>query len=192
VERVRGLVDPVGSKPVWALVEVGHPSQQSSGGSIEGPEIKAAVWSSLIHGARGIVYFNHSFGGDCISQHVLRDTCGDAVRPWVEAVNRQIEDLAPVLNAPFVDGFATSDQGIDVAARLHDGNLFLMAGSTSVDPQQVEIKLACGKAHTAVVLGEDRNIPITDNAFQDDFDDANAVHLYQLVGGDTCGLSGRP
>ncbi len=190
VERVRALVDPRGSKPVWALIEVGHPFQESRGGFIEGPQIRAAVWSSLIHGARGIVYFNHSFGGDCVSQHVLRESCGDMVRPWVEAVNRQIKDLAPVLNAPFVDDFVSSSQGVDVAAKLHDGGLYLMAGSTISGPQRVEMKLACGEAQTAVVIGEGRSVPISNNTFHDDFADANAVHLYQLVGGDACGLTG--
>ena len=60
--------------PIWAYVELGHPLG-TNGGQITPDQAAAAVWSSLIHGARGIVYFNHSFGGSCQTQHILRDTC---------------------------------------------------------------------------------------------------------------------
>ena len=103
-QQLRSLIKPAFSKPVWAFVEVGHPFTENDAPTITGPEIRAAVWSSLIHGARGIIYFNHSFGGTCPTQHILRDPCGDEVKPWVTAVNRQIAGLAPVLNAPFLDG----------------------------------------------------------------------------------------
>ncbi|WDF34215.1 hypothetical protein PTW37_04630 [Arthrobacter agilis] len=191
VDRVRSLVEPEGSKPVWALVEVGHPFQEESGGSIDGPEIRAAVWSSIINGARGIVYFNHSFGGRCTTQHVLREPCGDAVRPWVEKTNRQITALAPVLNSPFVDGFATSHQEVDIAAKLSDGTFHLLVASTGDGPQRVAIDLACGGSRTAVVDGEGRSIPVRDGVLVDEFDDANSVHLYTLLGGGTCGLDNR-
>lgn len=188
IDRMRELVEPEGSRPVWALVEVGHPFQEPAGGSIEGPEIRAAVWSSIIHGARGIVYFNHSFGGDCTTQHVLRGPCGDTVRPWVEGINAQIALLAPVLNAPFADGVAASSQDVDLATKLHDGALFVLAASTGDGAQEVTIDVACSGALTAVVIGEERSVPVTDGAIRDVFTDANAVHLYELVGGDTCGL----
>ena len=122
VDRVRSLVTPAASKPVWSFVEVGHPFTQADAPTITGPEIRAAVWSSLIHGARGIVYFNHNFGGDCQTQHVLRGPCGDAVRPWVTDVNAQIARLAPVLNAPFLDNALSHGEGIDAAVKVHDGS----------------------------------------------------------------------
>ena len=101
---MRSLVSPRGSKPIWNFVEVGHPFTENDAPTIQAAAIRAAVWHSLIAGARGILYFNHNFGGPCQSQHVLRDSCGAAVRPTVKAVNEQIKRLAPVLNAPFADG----------------------------------------------------------------------------------------
>ena len=74
VDRVRSFVEPSGSKPVWALVEVGHPSAQADAPTISPAQIKAAVWSSLIHGARGIVYFNHS-----LEARVSRSMCSGTV-----------------------------------------------------------------------------------------------------------------
>ncbi|MBT2538213.1 hypothetical protein [Arthrobacter sp. ISL-69] len=167
IERLRSLVTPAKSKPVWAFVEVGHPFTEADAPNISGPEIRAAVWSSLIHGARGIVYFNHNFGGDCQTQHVLRDPCGDAVRPWVTDVNAQITRLAPVLNAPFLDNALSHGEGIDAAVKVRDGSLYVLAGA--------------GAAVT--VLDENRTVTMADGAFSDHFADGNAVHLYKIDGG---------
>ncbi|WP_197410526.1 hypothetical protein [Arthrobacter sp. EPSL27] len=184
IDRVRSLVNPSGSKPVWAFVEVGHPAGEADAPTITGPQLKAAVWSSLIHGARGIVYFNHSFGGPCQSFHVLREPCGDDIRPWVTAVNRQITGLAPVLNAPFLDGALAHGPGIDTAVKVHGDDLYVFAGSAQAGPQTAELILAClaGASVPATVLDEDRTVTLSNGVFRDTFDDGNAVHLYKIGG----------
>ncbi|MDQ0894281.1 hypothetical protein [Agromyces ramosus] len=187
VEHVRSLVEPPGSKPVWSFVEVGQPFGDSGRPAVTGPQIRAAVWSGIIHGARGVVYFNHSFGGGCASENVLRDACGDEVRSEVTALNAQLTELAPTLNAPFVDGLVEVGGDADVAVKLHDGGFTVIAGSTRQDLQQVEFTSGCRDAATADVLGEDRSIPVTDGRFSDEFADGDAVHLYRLDGG-SCGL----
>lgn len=184
VSRLRSLIQPALSKPVWAFVEVGHPFTENDAPTITGPEIRAAVWSSLIHGARGIIYFNHSFGGDCQTQHILRDACGEEVRPWVTAVNRQITGLAPVLNAPFLDGALAHAARVDTAVKVHGGDLYVFAGSAQADRQEAEFSLAClsGATVTATVLDEDRTVAISNGTFSDSFEDGNAVHLYRIDG----------
>ncbi|MFK0000761.1 hypothetical protein [Paenarthrobacter sp. NPDC090522] len=184
VERIRQLTG--GNQPVWAFVEAGHPFEDSpAAATITGPQLRAAVWSSLIHGARGIVYFNHSFGGDCVTQHVLRDCPGD-VRPAVTAVNHQIKQLAPVLNAPFLDGAATASGPVDVATKLHNGQVYVFSGANTQAAGQATFHLACGGS-TAVVIDENRTLPVTDGTFTDSFADGNAVHLYRIEGGTSCG-----
>lgn len=184
VDRVRSLVQPAMGKPVWAFVEVGHPFTQADAPTISGPEIRAAVWSSLIHGARGIVYFNHNFGGDCQSQHVLRDPCGDAVRPWVTDVNGQITRLAPVLNAPFLDNALAHGEGVDAAVKVHEGSLYVLAGSAQAGQQDALFQMPClaGTDAALTVLDENRTVAMTKGSFSDHFADGNAVHLYRIDG----------
>ena len=94
-------------------------------------EVRAAVWHSLIAGARGVIYFNHSFGGPCLSHHVLRDVgCYAAVREMVKSVNAQIKTLAPVLNAPTVEGWTTTPS-VRAMVKWYDGRFFVFAGSTN-------------------------------------------------------------
>ncbi|MFC8302331.1 DUF4082 domain-containing protein [Specibacter sp. NPDC057265] len=188
IDRVRSLVSPAASKPVWAFIEVGHPFSEDDAPTITAAQIKAAVWSSLIHGARGIIYFNHNFGGGCVSQHVLRDACGAQIRPGVTALNAQIKSLAPVLNAPFLDGAATSAGEVELSVRVHEGSLYLFAAATASGSQRVDLSLKCSNATSAAVLGENRSVPVVNGVIADTFADGNAVHLYQLNGSNSCGL----
>jgi hypothetical protein len=188
VDRVRQLVEPAGSKPVWAFVELGHPSVEDDWPTITPDQVRAAVWSSLIHGARGIIYFNHSFGGDCESQHVLRDPCFAAVRAAVTRLNRQITRLAPVLNAPFADEVTTVAGAVDTMTKFAHGRLYVVAGSGQAAGQRAAFTLACVGDGTVTVVDEDRTLPMRSGRFTDGFADGNAVHVYRVDGPDTCGL----
>ncbi|MDQ0925751.1 hypothetical protein QF038_004259 [Pseudarthrobacter sp. W1I19] len=189
VDRVRSLVQPAGSKPVWAFVEVGHPFSESDSLTISPAQLRSAVWSSLIHGARGIVYFNHNFGGQCQSQHVLRDECGTAIRPTVTAVNNLITKLAPVLNSDSITGLVTaSSKDIEYSVKASMGHFYVFAASTRPGPQTVTFSVACGRPNQAEVLDENRSVAVANHAFADTFSDADAVHIYRLDGGNTCGL----
>jgi hypothetical protein len=179
VDRVRSLVEPAGSKPVWAFVEVGHPFSEDWAPSITGPQLRAAVWSSVIHGARGIVYFNHSFGGSCESFHLLREACGDGLRPWVAEVNRRLVELAPALNAPFLDGALTVDGQVDTAVKVDGAVQYLFAAATEDRSADVSFDLRCAADGPVTVIGEDRELRLVGGTFVDRFADGDAVHLYR-------------
>jgi hypothetical protein len=183
VDRLRSLVSPGGSKPVWAFVELGQPFDASTG-TTTGPQIRAAVWSSIIHGARGIIYFNHSFGGDCRSFHLLREPCAQQTRADVSVLNRQLAELAPVLNAPFLDDAVRHSDTVHSAVKVHDGALFILTGSAQAAAQEELFEIPClaKGGGTVTVLNEDRNIEMENGAFRDAFEDGNAVHLYRIEG----------
>ena len=189
VARTRSLVSPAGSKPVWALIEVGHPFTEADAPTISGSQIRAAVWHSLIAGARGIIYFNHSFGGRCTSQHVLREACGAAVRPIVAATNARLRSLAPVLNAPtLTSGFGHS-RSTRALAKFHAGHFYIIAGSAENARSTSTFAIPCVGNAVVTVLDERRKIRMTKGRFRDAFATGNAVHLYRIDGGSDCGLS---
>jgi hypothetical protein len=185
VDRVRSLVSPAGSKPVWGFVEVGHPGTE--GTTVAPAQVAAGVWSSIIHGARGIIYFNHSFGGPCQTQHALREPCYAAVRAVVTTVDSQITALAPVLNAPFADGVVKGSSGVDVSTKWYDGHFYVLAGSNTASAQTASFSLPCVGGASVTVLNEKRTLPVTGGTFSDTFADSNAVHLYRVDGGSSCG-----
>ena len=103
VARMRFLDGLDGQRqPIWNFVETGHPFSDSQNGarSIAPAELRSAVWHSIIAGARGIIYFQHSFGGPCAGDnHTIRTNC-EGTRPIVTSVNAQIKQIAPALNGP--------------------------------------------------------------------------------------------
>ena len=159
VDRVRSLVSPAGSMPIWAFVELGHPG--TNGGQITPDQAAAAVWSSLIHGARGIVYFNHSFGGSCQTQHILRDSCYSTMRARITSLNAQITRLAPVLNAPRVDGLTTVSGAVDTLTKWSNGSLYVFAGNQTAASTTARFSMPCVGNATVTVLDENRTIPMS-------------------------------
>ena len=51
--------------------------------------------------------------------------------------------------------------------------------------------LPCVGHANAAVVGENRTIPVRKGVFSDNFADGNAIHIYRINGGSTCGLQGR-
>lgn len=181
MDRIRHLDGLDGERqPVWAFVEVGHPFAEADAPTINGGQIAGAVMNSLIHEARGILYFNHNFGGPCISQHVLRDDCGKAVRPAVTEINRRITALAPVLNSPSYEW--DFNPALDTMLKAHDGSFYVFAmpgvdGGTGTQRLTLPPGLRGSRAE---VLFENRSVPIISGAVEDAFAEEYSYHVYRI------------
>ena len=119
--------------PIWDVIEVGWPFTESAtqgGRAITPAQTRAAVWHSLIAGARGIEYFQHSFGGPCQGHFVLRDNaCYQPMIDMVSSVNAQIKSIAPALNGPKLTSGFTSSQSVRAVAKWDGEHLYVLAGS---------------------------------------------------------------
>jgi hypothetical protein len=195
VDKLRFLDGMDGQrKPIWNFVEVGHPFENTAGDgtarSITPPELRAAVWHSIIAGARGIIYFQHSFGGPCMTHHALRatGTCYAGVQTMVTSVNGQIKALAPVLNAPTVTSGTSTSPTIRTLVKWHAGHFYVFAGSKENQSSTGTVSIPCAANATAVRLGETGTLPVTAGSFSDQFPDGNTIHIYRIDGGSTCGL----
>jgi hypothetical protein len=184
VDRLRALNAMGGSrKPIWNIIEVGWPASESAAQNARAilpAEIKAAVWHSVIAGARGIIYFNHSFGGPNPSQHCLREPAYAAARAAVKSTNALVTQLAPVLNAPFADGFVNASPSVRTMAKFYNNKYYVFAGSKENEAGMPVFSLSQVDRGTASVIGENRTIPISDGQFSDSFADGNAIHIYRI------------
>jgi hypothetical protein len=168
-------------QPIYAFIEDGHPFTEADAPLIDGDKIAGAVMNSLIHEARGIIYFNHNFGGTCISQHVLRDPCGAEARVAVTRVNDQIRQLAPVLNTQSLQ--YTFSPAMDTMLKAHDGSfyIFTMLGrGTPTGSQTLTLPDGLDGA-SAEVLFEDRSVPVVDGQLTDTFAAENSYHIYKIT-----------
>ncbi|GAA0450271.1 hypothetical protein Ade02nite_59400 [Paractinoplanes deccanensis] len=181
MDRMRELDAADGRRqPIYAFVEVGHPAKEDAAPTITGDQVAGAVMNSLIHEARGVIYFNHSFGGSCESQHVLRDCGKDTTRPKVTETNTRIRELAPVLNTQSYQWVFNPD--LDTMLKEHDNQMyvFAMPGRTGGTGAQ-GLTLPATSATTAEVLFENRSVPIINGVITDRFAEEYSYHVYRIA-----------
>jgi hypothetical protein len=165
-------------KPMWGWIECTR-FTGSSAGKPTPAEVTSEVWISLIHGAKGIGYFTHTWDPTYISGAVLLDT---PMVARIKDMNAQIHALARVLNSPTLAGFATVRSGnpgvpVDLMAKTCDGYHYIFA--VAMRPGDTRATFTAPVEGTVDVLGEQRGIPIAGGRFSDDFS-AYGVHLYRI------------
>jgi hypothetical protein len=167
--------------PIWAFVEVAHWS--SNGRQPLPAESRAAVWHSLIAGARGIVYFQHSFYGPCTTHHVLRENgCYQPMIETVTSVNALIKSIAPALNGPKLTSGFSANANVRAVAKWDGSRFYVLAGSAENASTTGSFAIPCVADATATVLGESRGVPVVAGAWSDAFAGGNAVHIYRIDG----------
>lgn len=190
VEAQRRIAAEKGKmEPVWTFVENGDPFEGADHHEITPDQMAGAIWSSLIHEARGVVYFNTSFNG-CVSSNNFRhpvyynSRCYVAMRARAKLVNDQIRQLAPVLNT---QSYLYSFNGqLDTMLKEHDGAFYIFAMPGGIKGGSAtgrhRLKLPPGlNGSTVEVLFEGRTIPIDSNReFADSFDAEYSYHIYRI------------
>ena len=139
-----------GNSPIYSYIELGGPWLEDTSASyyITPEEVNWAAWSSLIHGARGIVYFNHTFAGPAQTNDILATPFYQTVQPGqtvsiytqVDRTDALITQLAPVLNSPTALGYVSTNKpgyenevvksefsGIETMAKYHNGQFYIFA-----------------------------------------------------------------
>jgi hypothetical protein len=168
-------------KPIWNVVE--STGYDSPDGRPTPEQVRAQVWMSLIHGSKGIIYFAHVFSPKFIEAGLLADR---EMTEAVAALNRQIQDLAPVLNSPAVEGLArvsSSNEEVPLAlmTKRHGGAIYLFAAAMGDGPTRGRFTIEGLEGNVAAeVLGEERIIQVAGGQFADEFQ-GYGVHLYKIM-----------
>lgn len=169
-------------KSVWNCIECTHISNPEA--KATPAQVRAEVWMALIHGSRGLIYFVHQFKPVAREAALLDDP---EMLAAVTSINRQIHELAPVLNGPDVHddvSITSSTEDAPIAGMLkRRGNttyLFTVNLRDRATRASVTLRNAAARAE-ARVLGEDRKMNLRDRKFSDDFKPYE-VHLYQVSG----------
>jgi len=183
-----------GRKAVWNCIECTRINNPKAKATPE--QVRCEVWMSIVHGSMGLIYFVHEWQPRFNESALLSDA---QMLSAVTKINRQITELAPVLNSPTVEGLvspvlnsptveglvsvesARQDVPVAVMAKRHGGAVYVFAvcmrgGETSAKFAVWGLK----GQRQAKVLGEDRKIGTKNGAFKDDFKPWD-VHLYQFA-----------
>jgi len=158
-----------------------------------------AVWSSIIHGARGIDYFDHSFSGPQVSDMNVEETYFQTVQPGqsisiyaqIKATDAAIKQLAPVINSPNALGYvqispaASQYSGVEAMAKYYNKQFYIFAetrDSMTMTNIAATFTLADKAATNVTVVNENRTISVSNGVFKDTFASAATVHIYQING----------
>jgi hypothetical protein len=167
-------------KVVWNFVET---TNISSGRQPTPQQVRAEVWMSLINGSRGILYFVHRFAPRFEEAGLLNDP---GMLAAVTAINRQIRELAPILNRPTLAcavEVESSNLGvpIDTMVKRMAGVTYLFAACMRDSETTGTFHLIHPSAHgsAVTVIGEDRAMEVVDGWFSDAFE-PYGVHLYRI------------
>jgi hypothetical protein len=165
------------AKPVWAGIECTR-REKNSPRKPTAAEVRAEVWMALIHGAKGIVYFCHSFDPEDEAA-LLNDA---PMYEAVTAINQQVSSLAAVLNSSDVaEGVRvqSSDPAVPVAmmAKTFGGQTYIFAVSMRAAVTTATFSLPVSA--DVEVIGENRSLKLSGGKFSDRFE-PYSVHLYRI------------
>jgi hypothetical protein len=167
-------------RSVWNCIECTHISNPKT--KATPAQVKAEVWMSLVRGSRGIIYFVHQFQPKFIEAGVFADA---EMTAEIKAINRQIHELAPVLNsAEAPKGLhvesSVKDVPIEATLRRHDGASYVFAVGMRPGKTTARFRVVGMTGNASVrVLGENRTLAVKDGAFEDSFAPWD-VHLYEI------------
>ena len=177
VERLTKWTE--GKKVVWNCIEctrIHNPAKKATP-----QQVKCEVWMSIIHGSMGLIYFVHEWEPRFNESALLSDA---EMLAAVTAINRQITELAPVLNSPTIEAMASissSNKAMPIAmmVKKHDGGMYLFAAGMRGDKTTATFTLQQpGSYKTIEVIGENRTITVKNGVFKDSFESWD-VHLYR-------------
>ena len=178
LDRLRSWCDE--SRILWNVAETTNISAERG---VTPYLLRAEVWMSLIHGSRGIIYFVHRFKPTFDEAALLHDP---EMLPAVTAINRQIHELAPVLNSPSVEGAvsvtsANPDVPIDIMVKRYGEAIYVFAVGMRNAPTEGTFRLKdVDGAFKVEVIGENRTIKGASGTFTDTFKPYE-VHLYKIT-----------
>jgi hypothetical protein len=166
--------------PQFAVIEPSDQELPWIQQDIPGPtpgQFRAEVWDSIIHGARGIIYFPMSFKPSFKFDNTAPDVAAE-----MTATNAKIQSIARVLQSdidPPTRGLQ-ADAPLEGTWRVVDGKTYYVVLNFSNQAVTKTMTFqGIGNVSTANVVGEGRSVSLSNGTFTDTFG-AYAVHVYEV------------
>ena len=168
-----------GRKHLWVAVDAGDRKRWSTKSHAPtGHEIRNELWQALVEGAHGLGFDFTSWKPTWASIRMSEEG-----EKGLTAALKEIEGLKEVIllgEVPTGGRVETPGKGeIRTALRRWKGKLYVFAVNVQPAADQATITVPDAKDAPAVVLGEDRTVPLKGGKIVDAFE-AYAVHLYVI------------
>jgi hypothetical protein len=169
-----------GKKVVWNCIECTRIDNPKSKPTPK--QVKCEVWMSIVHGSMGLIYFVHEWVPGFNEAALLSDR---QMLSTVTAINKQITELAPVLNSPtLADEVKVISQNKDIPVvimcKKFDGAIYIFAVGMRDGETTAKFSARQLQGERPVeVLGENRTVVFKDGIFDDTFNPWD-VHIYKI------------
>ncbi|WP_347108416.1 beta-galactosidase [Paenarthrobacter sp. S56] len=180
-DRMRSYQASPGVQPNWVFVESARPLLSESNAKTITPEqMEGAMWSAIVHEARGISIFQHN-NDPQFGTYSLVDIPADR-KATIKAALGQIQTLAPVLNTQSY-AWDAGAAGVDTMLKAKDSSAYLFAGiGLNGTTGSKTFTLPEGITGTQVeVVGENRTIAVQGGKFTDSFSNEYTHHIYKVA-----------
>jgi hypothetical protein len=169
-----------GGKPAWAVIEMDDQELPYGPRELPSPtpgQFRATVWDSVIHGARGIVYFPESFNPGFKFDNTTPELAAE-----MSSVGAKLQSIAGALNGeidPVTRGLRV-DGPLEGTWRIKDGKTYYVVLNFSDQTVTKNVTLQGVDPSAAVTVnGEGRSLTLNGGALSDTFAPFE-VHVYQV------------
>jgi len=172
-------------RPTFQWIEAVRTSGQwcelSERGEDDGPyanEIRNEVWQAVVHGAKAIGYFTHSWECPGYTQFCL----SAEQEAELSRTNGQLTTLTPAILGEDASGLAQvvveGGGRVDTMVTTHAGNLYLFAVNLERTAATVTFTVDGVSGGVVTVLDEGRTLAVDGESFEDTFEGLG-VHIYR-------------
>lgn len=188
VSRMREITD--GTKPIWITVE----TTSQNPGQPAPADVRKAVWATLIAGATGVLFFDHRFGSDFVTQDFAAMLHDPPMKAMVTALSSRLQSLGPaLLSSPtnLVTAVTSSNTtagpmggtyGVPMhyTTRAGSGHQYLFAMGIRPGATTATFTIPSWANQTVTVLDESRTVTVSAaGVLTDTFAADYTTHLYQ-------------
>jgi hypothetical protein len=152
------------------------------------------VWATLIGGAKGVMFFDHRFGSDFVTQDFAAMLHDPAMKAMVTALSARVQSLGPALLAPeanLVTATTSSNTtsgpiggtyGVPLhyTTRVGGGHEYLFAMGIRPGATTATFTIPTWAGQTVTVIDENRTVTVSGaGVLTDTFAADYTTHLYQ-------------
>lgn len=164
--------------PSWIVIESARPYLTEAGArTIKPVKMEGAVWQAIIHGAAGVVYFQHNNDSSIPNYSITDPKAPASITNMTKQIAAQVGKLAPVINTQtYVWSFGPN---LSTALKAKDGLGYIFA-MTDGGTGPRTFTLPPGVKGAVTVVDENRTLDASSGSFTDMFAAEYTHHIYSI------------
>ena len=176
MDRLRKYVDD--KKPGWIWLECSYIGDKGDLKAPNASQLKTEVWMSIVHGAKAIGYFPHTW----VPKYKCCEIPND-VQAEMKRTNAKIKAMTNILLAPDskreVKCETEGESRVDILVKEFEEKIYIFAVNMKKKADKAKFVISGIKETSVIVQDENRKKEIKAGEFKDSFKEYE-VHIYEI------------